>query len=332
MSLFEDKRVELQKERKNVAHLQNQLYTSREKEKILRAKIANRLKKEGIYYLEDDDPDQIALNELQEGMYKDQILPLEVALPRLEEAEREFDKLGSHGAHVEELDNNAPVLLMPVRLQTRLVNVKHIIEGVPSNMLVDISQYGKEDFDKFNLQHASPEKDLVFIPTYFGIKNQGGNNNKVADQIARLIRKQEGALPGIWFKIVPDSQELWIRIYPDDIFVHGHEELLSPDEIEAGKRFWERWCEIHKSDPDALDEELGRARDPKDKPLTASWAELQKSYSHARASWIAQATRPSNLPVTGSKYPNNFKPNFEDVEDRVKSACFGPNPAKLRLA
>ena len=32
--------------------------------------------------------------------------------------------------------------------------------------------------------------------------------------------------------------ELWVRIYPSQISIDGHDPRLSPDELDAGKRYW----------------------------------------------------------------------------------------------
>ena len=42
------------------------------------------------------------------------------------------------------------------------------------------------------------------------------------------------------FTVVDDRSELQVRIYPDEIAVHTHEEALTGDELETGRTFWRR--------------------------------------------------------------------------------------------
>ncbi len=79
----------------------------------------------------------------------------------------------------------------------------------------------------------------------------------------------------------PDgTQELRVRVYPDQIHVDSHEPGLSSAELESGKRFWhEEWR--------AGGDELRRQ---------AAWRELADRYDPLRAAWIARRLRPTNDP------------------------------------
>lgn len=82
--------------------------------------------------------------------------------------------------------------------------------------------------------------------------------------------------------VTPTStvNELWVRIFPDDIFIDTHEEELTADEKKDGKDFWlSYWA----AGPD-YDLQLG------------AWRYLHESYGPQRAAWISQQMdpRPSN--------------------------------------
>lgn len=70
--------------------------------------------------------------------------------------------------------------------------------------------------------------------------------------------------------------ELWVRVYPDDIFVHTHEEALTAKEFESGKLFWNAWWIAS----DHLDLEK------------AAWKRLCAAHGSKRASWIVSLTDP----------------------------------------
>lgn len=70
--------------------------------------------------------------------------------------------------------------------------------------------------------------------------------------------------------------ELWIRIYPDDIAIHTHEPQLTNDEVKAGKTYWETtW--LASGD---YNQELG------------AWRELCAKYGAQRAAWVAKTLTP----------------------------------------
>ena len=71
--------------------------------------------------------------------------------------------------------------------------------------------------------------------------------------------------------------ELWVRVYPDDIAVHTHEEPLTEDEERDGKAFW---IEGHAADED---EELKKG----------AWRALVRLHGSRRAAWIARALQPN---------------------------------------
>ena len=75
------------------------------------------------------------------------------------------------------------------------------------------------------------------------------------------------------------TDELWVRIYPDDIAIHSHEEALTVEEVEAGKGYWQ---------------EIWAASDDYESKL-AAWRAISTAYGSQRAAWIVKAMTPETV-------------------------------------
>ncbi|MFT3701514.1 MAG: hypothetical protein QM802_04050 [Agriterribacter sp.] len=84
--------------------------------------------------------------------------------------------------------------------------------------------------------------------------------------------------------------ELWVRIYPDDIAVHTHEALLTQAEVDAGKAYWL---------------EIWSAGDDADLKL-AAWRAITASFGSQRAAWIVRTMEPkaTSIPVKDTLLEN----------------------------
>src|SRR4029079_15038498 len=105
-----------------------------------------------------------------------------------------------------------------------------------------------------------------------------------------------------FFEQADGTQQLRVRVFPDQIHIDSHESDLSPAEIEAGRRFWDlTW----------------RASDD-DERRRLAWQELADRFDPQRAAWIARALRPTNVtarpttPVAEDAAPAPA-PRFPDV-------------------
>lgn len=100
------------------------------------------------------------------------------------------------------------------------------------------------------------------------------------------------------------APELWVRIFPDDIAVHVHEEALSVGESGDGQSFWrEMWGAAQESEENKRHNlELG------------AWTRLCASYDSRRAGWIARQTRPTTLDVPSADDLNFPKVDAEDLK------------------
>ncbi len=79
------------------------------------------------------------------------------------------------------------------------------------------------------------------------------------------------------FKTVNDKKELWIRIFPDDIAIHTHEELLTDTEYENGKIYWKN---IFNETDNSIKE--------------GAWNTLVSAYGANRSAWVIKETKPAN--------------------------------------
>ncbi len=96
---------------------------------------------------------------------------------------------------------------------------------------------------------------------------------------------EEFKTKGIFIANKKLMNELWVRIYPDDIAIHTHEEALTELEITTGKDYWkEIW--IASGDRDM---ELG------------AWRVLCEFNGSERAAYIAKFLDPSNVSVANKK-------------------------------
>jgi hypothetical protein len=100
------------------------------------------------------------------------------------------------------------------------------------------------------------------------------------------------------------QHELWLRIYPDDIYVHTHEEALTPTEQSAGKRFWNTWWIA------GTDEELQQA----------AWRKLCGPFGTKRASWIARSLDPRTVNSTNNNTALGLKP-YEPFKAAIATAA-----------
>jgi len=82
-----------------------------------------------------------------------------------------------------------------------------------------------------------------------------------------------------FFPLADGTQELRVRVYPDQIHVDAHEPALSADERLWGQHFWEQtW----RAGRDAAAERV-------------AWQQLADRFDAQRAAWIARSLAPTNV-------------------------------------
>jgi hypothetical protein len=100
---------------------------------------------------------------------------------------------------------------------------------------------------------------------------------QVSDDKSRLsafVNEERSAIA--FTKFTKTVKELWVRIYPDDIAIHTHENALTETEVESGKAYW---YEIWAAGEDA---EL----------KLAAWRAIVAAYGPQRAAWIVKSLEP----------------------------------------
>jgi hypothetical protein len=102
------------------------------------------------------------------------------------------------------------------------------------------------------------------------------------------------------------ANELWVRVYPDDIAVHTHEKILTDREVLAGELYWTELVAAAY----LTTEKENRRR--------AAWRNMVELFSGQRGAWVAQQTKPTDydalvagaaqtlIELLGSLDPNFF--------------------------
>ncbi len=77
--------------------------------------------------------------------------------------------------------------------------------------------------------------------------------------------------------------ELWVRIYPDEIAVHTHEKTLTDREVVAGEL---HWTELVSAE---------FLRSEKDARRRAAWRHMVELFGGQRAAWVVRQTKPTDF-------------------------------------
>ncbi|MGN6298797.1 MAG: hypothetical protein ACTHM7_18545 [Ginsengibacter sp.] len=132
-----------------------------------------------------------------------------------------------------------------------------------------------------------------------------------------LVKELNGNIPLILFPVrietrfvsppATQSDELWIRIFPDDIHTDSHEKDLTAEEISAGEAYWKRAAELAKQDNVATREDN----------LKNAWLQLRDIITNAqRALWVALSTKPVNWENTTVVPPESLTfPQYENIKE-----------------
>ena len=145
------------------------------------------------------------------------------------------------------LDDTIPIFMMPLRVETRFMTVKHI-----ARVGADRAPYIPAP------RVEIVQGEVVVTPQPVSVHQMFATYNEMP--------------------VIEDSRELWVRIYPDDIAIHTHEEPLTKTEIEAGETFWKHFWYA------GPDESL----------RIGAWRGLVGGRGPERAAWVAKKTVPSN--------------------------------------
>jgi hypothetical protein len=99
--------------------------------------------------------------------------------------------------------------------------------------------------------------------------------------IDAIPARPPGAGPPVEAVATAVRDELWVRVYPDDIAVETHERRLTEAERAAGEIFWRETLAAAGSEPLRL----------------GAWRALCRKHGSRRAAWIATTTQPEQIPT-----------------------------------
>lgn len=214
------------------------------------------------------------------------------------------------------LSADYPILLLPIRLQTRYMCVKHVTKAIKSRDVLDIGEITAKDRkdakEAFRKVSESPAKALDGIPTRISPLPIGKTNRRKRINVPNILSKEK---PKKGFEKIPDKDELWIRIYPDDIFVHTHEECLTKSELKSAEFFWN---EIYKADTQTIDSE------EKKNLKIGAWRSLVGSYGTPRSAYIVRKTRPQGVVIENGQPVLNEPPEIPNITTKENSWTKAP--------
>ena len=88
--------------------------------------------------------------------------------------------------------------------------------------------------------------------------------------------------------------ELWVRIFPDDIFVHTHEKPLTVEEEKAAQEYWKTAWAVE------ADQEQ----------LLSVWRMVCARYGKNRAAWVIRSLNPNTVSKKNAQAFNNKPVNY----------------------
>ena len=218
---------------------------------------------------------------------------LDAVNKKKEDINREMEKIRTELANTpsqDDLQNQIDELNGRVKALQELLdnNIKDNTKFVSDNS-GELERIKSQIFDAIG---TSKEKNHILISTigeFFGrltpqqLIEEWNDNIPILLLPLRLETK---------FKQEGDTNELWVRIFPDDIAVVTHEKVLTDTEIAYGTAHWKA---IWKAKGDAA------------KKQTA-WQMITDKFGINRAGWVALQNKPENWDNAG---------NLENEEDLV---------------
>ena len=143
---------------------------------------------------------------------------------------------------------------------------------------------------------------LIKNENYTDYQNPDKNKNLCALVNLRSI---ESISLSVGNEVFANQKQLCVRIFPDDIFIHQHDKLLTEEEMLDGKRFWIRWF-------------IASANRIYEKE---AWNVLCRKHTVMRASWIVRMLFPLNRHLHEDRRPYKNNKEMEEVlSDLVKSS------------
>lgn len=186
---------------------------------------------------------------------------------------------------VQQLEAASPILLFPMRVETRFMTIKHVVGAPDTQGIVEATVVpGLSQVYEANLAHLQDQvqKGVATAALLPGWKVSPADP---------LLTNTEPV-----FACHPDKKALWIRLFPDEIAIQTHEEALTEDEVLVAKSFWRA---LHQAEHPP--QEIVDNRSPEEvayyqqNQRIGAWKALLNSYGTARSAWIVQQLKPTNI-------------------------------------
>ncbi len=209
--------------------------------------------------------------------------------------------LNEYKEQIRQLDDHIPLMMLPVKMQLRYMTIKHVSKAFISTVVAD------------SADHAVGAQVQARLSTLNNALNGAANLPNGLFLPGVEVTALGGGLPEGALPLVPDKHELWVRVYPDDIFVQTHEEKLTEDERDVGFAYWnEIWKAMEGLDP-GLTELCTRVENLK----LGAWRVVEGSYGNSRAGYVIEKTKPTNH--TGNAMELVAPPEFPVIELKDES-------------
>ncbi|MEL7119800.1 MAG: hypothetical protein AAFO07_10175, partial [Bacteroidota bacterium] len=204
-------------------------------------------------------------------------------------------------------EHSFPVALFPIKMQLRFMRCMHIAKVDDGTILAFPDEVVETELSGNVKSSINDLKDRL-------------SDNKLPFPAAILtpghtvIATGDEKFPSKGIAPQPDTHELWIRFYPDDIHLTTHEKVLTLDEKESGKDFWR---EMNNA------AQLTDHTERKSYRIGA-WRVLTNGYGNARGAWIARMMRPSNYDET--IFQDNEALIFPELEGDATTSTWNVAP------
>lgn len=171
------------------------------------------------------------------------------------------------------------------------------------NELLAAQQLGSEnisslqsDYDLLVSNSETLRNDLIALETNI-FKNAQSFYSNTNEDFTNIVDSLSSENPIVFFpvrletkfRVQNDTKTLDIRIYPDTVMIQTHEHLLTENELNSGKEYWEKvW--------------INESTIPTEQSKIDAWDILVKTYGKERSAWIRKQTTPTNISDIETSY------------------------------
>lgn len=229
----------------------------------------------------------------------------------LQGAREAFNALGTVNLTVGNINDSTPIVLLPLKIQTRFLTIKHVTRNLNPNVLLEVNNLPPtaQQMLRRMIPDMRPITDPLRIkssPAFILSNSRQPGINRIIHELNQ--QDPRSRIPVERLVRMEDEVELWVRIFPDDLFLQSHEPALTRSELDAAKIFWQAMWDAERAARTP-----GASNDTKREQQLAAWKELRAVTLPHRASWIVRIMRPpefpDQLPNDLVKIPDNKFPN-----------------------